>query len=89
MEVQVEEHEMDKVFEILEEEELRYEESSESDTKKAGIKFEDDDDDQEPKEKKPFESEDDSDDEMRSATPEKAGASIVKYNVKTTPYLQR
>lgn len=82
---------MDKVFEILEEEELRYEESSESDitedTKKAGIKIEDDD--QEPKEKKPFESEDDSDDEMRSATPEMAGASIVKYNVKTTPYLQR
>lgn len=80
---------MDKVFEILEEEELRYEESSESDitedTKKAGIKIEDDD--QEPKEKKAFESEDDSDDEM-SATPEMAGASIVKYNVKTTPYLQ-
>lgn len=90
MEGQVEEHETDEVFEILEEEELGEEEDSESDitedTKKAGIKNEDDD--QEPKEKKPFESEDDSDEEMRSATPEMAGASIVKYNVKTTPYLQ-
>ncbi|KAK7120638.1 hypothetical protein R3I94_020582 [Phoxinus phoxinus] len=90
MEGQVEEHEMDKVFENLEEEELGYEESTESDitqdTKKAGIKIEGDD--QEPKEKKAFESEDDSDDEMRSASPEMAGASIVKYNVKTTPYLQ-
>jgi len=85
MEGQVEEHEMDKMFEILEEVELRCEESSESDTKKAGVKFED----QEPKEKKAFESEDDSDDEMRSVTPEMEGASIVKYNVKTTPYLQR
>ncbi|KAG1970463.1 cytoskeleton-associated protein [Pimephales promelas] len=84
MEGQVEEHEMDKMFEILEEVELRCEESSESDTKKAGVKFED----QEPKEKKAFESEDDSDDEMRSVTPEMEGASIVKYNVKTTPYLQ-
>ncbi|XP_077098485.1 cytoskeleton-associated protein 2 [Siphateles boraxobius] len=86
---QVQEYKMDEVFEILEEEELRYEESSESDTtedtKKADIKMEEDD--QEPKEKKAFESEDDSDDEM-SATPEMAGASIVKYNVKTTPYLQ-
>ncbi|XP_067288866.1 cytoskeleton-associated protein 2 [Pseudorasbora parva] len=90
MEGQVEEQEMDKVFEILEEEELGDEEDSESDitedTKKADIKS--DDDDLEPKEKKPFESEDDSDDETRSATPEMAGASIVKYNVKTTPYLQ-
>ncbi|XP_067255348.1 cytoskeleton-associated protein 2 isoform X1 [Chanodichthys erythropterus] len=90
IEEQVEEHEMDKVFEILEEEELGDEEDPESDitedTKMAGIKNEDDD--QKAKEKKPFESEDDSDEEMRSATPEMAGASIVKYNVKTTPYLQ-
>lgn len=82
---------MDEVFEILEEEELGDEEDPESDitedTKMAGIKNEDDD--QKAKEKKPFESEDDSDEEMRSATPEMAGASIVKYNVKTTPYLQR
>ncbi|XP_016338468.1 cytoskeleton-associated protein 2 isoform X2 [Sinocyclocheilus anshuiensis] len=91
MEVQVEVQEMDEVFEILKEEELGDEEDSESDltedTKKPIIKNEDDD--QEPKEKKPFVSEDDdSDEEMKSTTPEMAGASIVKYNVKTTPYLQ-
>ncbi len=91
MEVQVEEQETDEVFEILKED-LGDEEDSESelteDTKKPIIKNEDDD--QEPKEKKPFASEDDdSDEEMNSTTPEMAGASIVKYNVKTTPYLQR
>uniref|UniRef100_A0A8C1GP54 Si:ch211-266i6.3 n=1 Tax=Cyprinus carpio TaxID=7962 RepID=A0A8C1GP54_CYPCA len=85
------EKDMDEVFEILKEEELGDEEDSESnlteDTKKPFIKNEDDD--QEPKEKKPFASEDDdSDEERNSATPEMAGASIVKYNVKTTPYLQ-
>lgn len=87
----LEEHETDKVFEILEEEELRDKEDPESDitedTKKADIKNEDDD--RKAKDKSPFESEDDSDEEMRSASPEMAGASIVKYNVKTTPYLQR
>ncbi|XP_058645584.1 cytoskeleton-associated protein 2 isoform X2 [Onychostoma macrolepis] len=91
MEVQVEEQETDEVFEILKEEELGDEEDSESelteDTKKPIIKNEDDD--QEPKEKQPFVSEDDdSDEEMNSTSPEMAGASIVKYNVKTTPYLQ-
>uniref|UniRef100_A0A672NUF2 Cytoskeleton-associated protein 2-like n=1 Tax=Sinocyclocheilus grahami TaxID=75366 RepID=A0A672NUF2_SINGR len=91
--LQVEAQEMDEVFEILKEEELGDEEDSESDltedTKKPIIKNEDEDDDQEPKEKKPFASEDDdSDEEMKSTTPEMAGASIVKYNVKTTPYLQ-
>uniref|UniRef100_A0A673MSI4 Cytoskeleton-associated protein 2-like n=1 Tax=Sinocyclocheilus rhinocerous TaxID=307959 RepID=A0A673MSI4_9TELE len=90
MEVQVGVQEMDEVFEILKEEELGDEEDSESDltedTKKPIIKNEDDD--QEPKEKKPFASEDDDSDEMKSTTPEMAGASIVKYNVKTTPYLQ-
>uniref|UniRef100_A0A8C2FZK4 Cytoskeleton-associated protein 2 C-terminal domain-containing protein n=1 Tax=Cyprinus carpio TaxID=7962 RepID=A0A8C2FZK4_CYPCA len=92
MEVHMEEQETDKVFEILEEEKLGDEEDTESDitedTKKAVIKNEDDV--QEPKEKKPFASEDDdSDEEMKSTTPEMAGSSIVKYNVKTTPYLQR
>ncbi|XP_016422589.1 cytoskeleton-associated protein 2-like [Sinocyclocheilus rhinocerous] len=83
MEVQMEEQETDKVFEILEDEEL----GDEEDTKKAVIKNEDDD--QEPKDKKPFASEDDdSDEEMKNTTPEMVGASIVKYNVKTTPYLQ-
>uniref|UniRef100_A0A8C1GXK1 Si:ch211-266i6.3 n=1 Tax=Cyprinus carpio TaxID=7962 RepID=A0A8C1GXK1_CYPCA len=91
MEVHMEEQETDKVFEILEEEKLGDEEDTESniteDTKKAVIKNEDDV--QEPKEKKPFASEDDdSDEEMKSTTPEMAGSSIVKYNVKTTPYLQ-
>ncbi|XP_026129588.1 cytoskeleton-associated protein 2 [Carassius auratus] len=89
--MEVEEQETDEVFEILKEEELGDEEDSESDltedTKKPIIKNEKDD--QEPKEKKPFVSEDDeSDEEMKSTTPEMAGASIVKYNVKTTPYLQ-
>ncbi|XP_016345864.1 cytoskeleton-associated protein 2-like [Sinocyclocheilus anshuiensis] len=87
MEVQMEEQKTDKVFEILEEEELGDEEDITEDTKKAVIKNEDDD--QEPKEKKPFASEDDdSDEEMKNTTPEMVGASIVKYNVKTTPYLQ-
>ncbi len=88
MEVQVKEQETDEVFEILKEEELGDEEDSEltEETKKAIMK----DDDQEPEEKKPFASEDDdSDEEMNSTTPEMAGASVVKYNVKTTPYLQR
>uniref|UniRef100_A0A671NEH8 Si:ch211-266i6.3 n=1 Tax=Sinocyclocheilus anshuiensis TaxID=1608454 RepID=A0A671NEH8_9TELE len=68
-------------------EELGDEEDITEDTKKAVIKNEDDD--QEPKEKKPFASEDDdSDEEMKNTTPEMVGASIVKYNVKTTPYLQ-
>lgn len=92
MEVQVKEQETDKVVEILEEKELGDEENSESDiaedTKKAVIKNEDDY--QETKEKKPFASEDDdSDEKMKSTTPEMAGASIVKYKVKTTPYLQK
>ncbi|XP_016118895.1 cytoskeleton-associated protein 2-like [Sinocyclocheilus grahami] len=87
MEVQMEEQETDKVFEILEDEELGDEVDITEDTKKAVIKNEDDD--QEPKEKKPFASEDDdSDEEMKNTTPEMVGASIVKYNVKTTPYLQ-
>ncbi|XP_073686022.1 cytoskeleton-associated protein 2 [Garra rufa] len=92
MEVKVEEQETDEVFEILKEKEPGDEDDSESevteDTKKAVIKNEYDD--QEP-EKKPFASDDDaddSDDEMKSTTPDMAGASIVKYNVKTTPYLQ-
>uniref|UniRef100_A0A671Q5R8 Si:ch211-266i6.3 n=1 Tax=Sinocyclocheilus anshuiensis TaxID=1608454 RepID=A0A671Q5R8_9TELE len=67
----VEVQETDKVFEILEEEEL----GDEEDTKKAVIKNDDD--------------YHDSDEKMKSTTPEMAGASIVKYNVKTTPYLQR
>ncbi len=90
MEVQVKEQETDEVFEILKEEELGDEEDSEltEETKKPIMKIEDDD--QEPEEKKPFASEDDdSDEEMNSTTPEMAGASVVKYNVKTTPYLQR
>ncbi|XP_016096351.1 cytoskeleton-associated protein 2-like [Sinocyclocheilus grahami] len=78
-EKRVEVQETDKVFEILEEEELGDEEDSEShiteDTKKAVIKNDDD--------------YHDSDEKMKSTTPEMAGASIVKYNVKTTPYLQR
>ncbi|XP_026075709.1 cytoskeleton-associated protein 2-like [Carassius auratus] len=91
IEVQMEEQETDKVFEILEEEELGDEEDPESDltedTKKAVI--ENKDNDREPIEKKPFASEDDdSDEELKSTTPEMAGSSIVKYNVKTTPYLQ-
>lgn len=92
MEVQMEEQETDKVFKILEEEELGDEEDPESDLtedmKKAVI--ENKDNDREPIEKKPFASEDDdSDEELKSTTPEMAGSSIVKYNVKTTPYLQR
>lgn len=85
MEMQVEEHTTDKVFEILEEEELEDEEDITDDIKKADIKNEDD---QEPQEKKLFDSEDDDGEEMRCTTPEMEGASIVKYNVKTTPYLQ-
>ncbi|XP_016365812.1 cytoskeleton-associated protein 2-like isoform X1 [Sinocyclocheilus rhinocerous] len=70
-EKRVEVQETDKVFEILEEEEL----GDEEDTKKAVIKNDND--------------YHDSDEKMKSTTPEMAGASIVKYNVKTTPYLQR
>ncbi|RXN27598.1 cytoskeleton-associated 2-like protein [Labeo rohita] len=89
-EVKVEEQETDEVFEILKEEELGDEVDSESDitedTKKAVIKNEDDN--QEP-EKKPFASDDDADDsDEEMTTPEMPGASVVKYNVKTTPYLQ-
>ncbi len=86
MEVQVKEQETDKVVEILGDEE-NSESDIADDTKKAVIKNEDDY--QEPK-VKPFASEDDdSDEKMKSTTPEMAGASIVKYNVKTTPYLQK
>ncbi|XP_697274.2 cytoskeleton-associated protein 2 isoform X1 [Danio rerio] len=85
MEMQVEEHTTDRVFEILEEEELGDEEDITDDIKKADIKNEDD---LEPQEKKLFDSEDDDGEEMRCTTPETEGASIVKYNVKTTPYLQ-
>lgn len=70
----VEEQETDKGFEILEEEELDEEEN----ITEANIKHED----KETKEKKPNVSEDDDSEE------EMEGASIVKYNVKTTPYLQ-
>ncbi|KAF4094707.1 cytoskeleton-associated protein 2-like isoform X2 [Onychostoma macrolepis] len=92
VEVQAEEQGTDEVFEILEEEELGDEQDSESniteDTEKAVIKH--DDDYQELKEKQPSASEDDdSDEKMKSTTPKMAGACIVKYNVKTTPYLQR
>ncbi|XP_051973650.1 cytoskeleton-associated protein 2-like isoform X2 [Xyrauchen texanus] len=72
MEVQVEEHETDKVYEILEEKEDSDSDVTE-DTKEAVIKNED------------YE---DSEDEIISTPPEMEGASIVKYNVKTTPYLQ-
>ncbi|XP_051542369.1 cytoskeleton-associated protein 2-like [Myxocyprinus asiaticus] len=72
MEVQVEEQETDKVYEILEEKEDSDSDVTE-DTKEAVVKNED------------YE---DSEDEISSTPPEIEGASIVKYNVKTTPYLQ-
>lgn len=80
MEVLVEAQETDSVFEIVEEEELEEDEKC----KEAAVKHED----KEPKEKKPYESED-SEEEISTTTPEMEGASIVKYSVKTTPYLQR
>lgn len=78
MEVHVEEQETDKMFEILEEEELEEDENC----KAAVVKH---------KEEKPNESEDseDSEEETGTTTPEMEEASIVKYSVKTTPYLQR
>ncbi|XP_057177320.1 cytoskeleton-associated protein 2 isoform X2 [Triplophysa rosa] len=79
MEVHVKAQETDKVFEIVEEEELEEDENC----KEAAVKHED----REAKEKKPYESED-SEEEMSTTTPEMEGASIVKYSVKTTPYLQ-
>ncbi|XP_051971509.1 cytoskeleton-associated protein 2-like isoform X2 [Xyrauchen texanus] len=76
MEVQVEEEETDKLYEILEDEELEEKEDSDcditEDTKEAVVK----DDDV------------NSEDEISSTPPEMECASIVKYNVKTTPYLQ-
>lgn len=83
MEVHVEEQETDKMFEILEEEELEEDENC----KEAAVKHED----KKNHEKKPYESEDseDSEEETGTTTPEMEGASIVKYSVKTTPYLQR
>ncbi|XP_056592612.1 cytoskeleton-associated protein 2 [Triplophysa dalaica] len=79
MEVLVESQEIDNVFEIVEEEEREEDESY----KEAAVKHED----KEAKEKKPYESED-SEEEISTTTPEMEGASIVKYSVKTTPYLQ-
>lgn len=80
MEVLVEAQETDSVFEIVEEEELEEDENC----KEAAVKHED----KEAKAKKPYESED-SEEEISTTTPEMEGASIVKYSVKTTPYLQR
>ncbi|KAA0704064.1 Cytoskeleton-associated protein 2 [Triplophysa tibetana] len=79
MEVLVEAQETDRVFEIVEEEELEEDEYC----KEAAVKHED----KAAKEKKPYESED-SEEEKSTTTPEMEGASIVKYSVKTTPYLQ-
>ncbi|XP_051540380.1 cytoskeleton-associated protein 2-like [Myxocyprinus asiaticus] len=77
MEVQVEEKETDQMYEILEDVELEEKEDSDSDvtedSKEAVVKDEDDED---------------SEDEKSTTPPEMEGASIVKYNVKTTPYLQ-
>ncbi len=85
--IEVKEKETDKVFDILEEEENSERDIAEDTKKKPVVKNEDDY--QEPK-KKPCASEDDDRDEkMKNTTPEAAGASIVKYNVKTTPYLQK
>ncbi|XP_043105738.1 cytoskeleton-associated protein 2 isoform X2 [Puntigrus tetrazona] len=88
MEVQVEEQEMDKVFEILKEEELEDEESDLTEDTKNPLLKNEDNDDQDSKEKLFTSDDDDSDEEIKSTTPEMAGASVVKYNVKTTPYLQ-
>uniref|UniRef100_A0A8C1ZQJ4 Si:ch211-266i6.3 n=1 Tax=Cyprinus carpio TaxID=7962 RepID=A0A8C1ZQJ4_CYPCA len=85
-----EEQETDEVFEILGDEENSKSDIIKEDTEKPVIKDDDDDDDQEPQEKQLYTSEDDdSNEKMKSTTPKMAGASIVKYNVKTTPYLQR
>lgn len=83
MKMQVEEQETDKMFKILEEEVLEEDENC----KDAAVKHED----KKAKAKKPYEDKEseDSDEETGAATPEMEGASIVKYNVKTTPYLQR
>lgn len=82
MEVQVEEQETDKVFEILEEEVLEEGENC----KEAAVKHED----KKTKDKMQYEDEDseDSEEETGATSPEMEGASIVKYSVKTTPYLQ-
>ncbi|TRY89239.1 hypothetical protein DNTS_025403 [Danionella cerebrum] len=81
VEMQVGEHEADKGFEIIDEEEL-LDENTSDEAETVCIK----NNDHEVPEKKLFDGEDDGDD--TDTSPEMESASIVKYNVKTTPYLQ-
>lgn len=85
-------------MEVKKEEELEVKEESLDDvaTDRKEVKSESEEEDHEQKEKKPFkeevtdEKESESDDDEMDTTPaEVTGASVVKYNVKTTPFLQR
>ncbi|KAL6472116.1 hypothetical protein MHYP_G00183040 [Metynnis hypsauchen] len=92
------EEETVKEFEILEEEELEVKQESVDDVAAEGqeVKAEREEKVQERKDLKPFkeevseeEEDDDSDDEEMDSTPaELTEASVVKYSVKTTPFLQ-
>ncbi|XP_030648984.1 cytoskeleton-associated protein 2 [Chanos chanos] len=90
MEEQVKEEETTKEFEILTEEELEGKSDSESDAsddRDVAIKSEDESlkkEDQKSDENEPESDED----ELNITPPETEGASMVKYSIKTTPFLQ-